>query len=413
MTEAANALDQARGHFAAGNTHFEAGRINAALAEFDAALALVPGRPSLLANRGAALCRLARWNEAVPALQAAVQADPSHADAWAALGLAQEALGQWAAAADGLQRAMALGLRSAALSLTLATCLLRLEQPAAALRSLDQALALDATLAEAWSVRGNLMRETGQLTDAARCFEQALAHGGDEALHRYYLASVRPGEPVPPHPPRAYVESLFDDYAPDFQHHLLQNLKYQAHSTLLTPLLEPLLAEGRRWSLALDLGCGSGLCGRLLAPVCDAVDGVDVSRVMVAQATACGAYRRVAHAELLPFLTESGEPADLIVAADVFIYVGAIDAVVLAAAQRLAPGGVLAFSVEQADPGHDLQLRPSLRYAHGQDAIERLAASCGLGVRALWAAAIREDQGQPVMGWYVLLQRAPAQAVNA
>jgi predicted TPR repeat methyltransferase len=193
--------------------------------------------------------------------------------------------------------------------------------------------------------------------------------GGDEALHRYYLASVRPGEPVPPHPPRAYVESLFDDYAPNSQHHLLQNLRYQAHSTLLAPLL----AEGRRWSLALDLGCGRGLCGRLLAPVCAAVDGIDVSRVMVEQVSASGAYRCMAHAELLPFLAQSDEPADLIVAADVFIYVGALDAVVPTAARRLAPGGVLAFSVEQADPGHDLQLRPSLRYAHGQSAIERLA----------------------------------------
>ena len=401
-------VDQARAHFATGNAHFEAGRFEAALSEFDAALALVPGRPSLLANRGATLCRLARWIEAVPALQAAVQEDPDHADAWAALGLAQEALGQWAAAADGLQRAMALGLRSAVLNVSLAVCQLRLEQPEPALRSLDQALALDTTLAEAWSMRGNLMREAGQLPEAARCFEQALAHGGDDALHRFYLASVRPGEPVPPHPPRAYVESLFDDYAPDFQHHLLQNLKYQAHSTLLAPLL----AEGRRWSLALDLGCGSGLCGRLLAPVCDAVDGVDVSHVMVKQATASGAYRRVAHAELLPFLEASDEPADLIVAADVFIYVGAIDAVVPAAARRLAPGGVLAFSVEQADPAHDLQLRPSLRYAHGRTAIEQLAASCGLGIRALWEAAIREDQGRPVMGWYVLLQRAEGALVT-
>lgn len=402
-----DAVGQARAHFAAGNAHFEAGRFEAALTQFDAALALVPGRPSLLANRGATLCRLARWSEAVPTLQAAVQADPSHADAWAALGLAQEALGEWAAGADGLQRAIALGLCSAVLSLTLATCQLRLEQPGPALRSIDQALALDATLAQAWSMRGNLMREAGQLMDAARCFEQALAHGADEPLHRYYLASVRPGEPVPAHPPRAYVESLFDDYAPDFQHHLLNDLKYQAHSTLLTPLLEPLLAEGRRWSLALDLGCGSGLCGRLLAPVCAAVDGVDVSRVMVAQARASGAYRQVAHAELLPFLAQSDGLADLIVAADVFIYVGALDAVLPAAARRLAPGGVLAFSVEQADPGHDLQLRPSLRYAHGRSAIEQLAASCGLQVRSLWAAAIRQDQCQPVMGWYVLLQRLP------
>ena len=68
-----DALDQARARFVSGNAHFEAGRLDEALADFDAALALAPGRPSLLANRGTTLCRLARWGEAVAALQAAVQ----------------------------------------------------------------------------------------------------------------------------------------------------------------------------------------------------------------------------------------------------------------------------------------------------------------------------------------------------
>jgi hypothetical protein len=134
---------------------------------------------------------------------------------------------------------------------------------------------------------------------------------------------------------------------------------------------------------------------------------------VVEQATASGDYRRVAHAELLPFLAQRDGLADLIVAADAFICVSALEAVVTAAARRLSPGGVLAFSVEQADPGHDLQLRPSLRCAHGRTAIEQLAASCGLVVRALWAAAIREDQGQPVMGWCMLLQHAEVKTANA
>ena len=121
-------VDRARAHFAAGNAHFEAGRFDAALVEFDAALAWVPGRPSVLANRGVTLCRLARWPEAVSTLEAALGADPDHADAWAALGLAQEALGRWADAVTALQRGLALGLRSAPLSLSLAVCLLRLAQ---------------------------------------------------------------------------------------------------------------------------------------------------------------------------------------------------------------------------------------------------------------------------------------------
>lgn len=64
--------------------------------------------------------------------------------------------------------------------------------------ALAQALDLDPTLAEAWSQRGSLLRELGRLPEAAHSFEQALAHGADEALHRFYLASVREdqGRPV-------------------------------------------------------------------------------------------------------------------------------------------------------------------------------------------------------------------------
>jgi predicted TPR repeat methyltransferase len=279
-------------------------------------------------------------------------------------------------------------------------CELRLERPREALQALDEALALDPTFAEAWSQRAHLMREAGELAEAERAYRQALQHGGDAELHRYYLAAVTDTREPPP-PPAAYARTLFDQYADEFQDHLLAQLKYTAPQTLI----DPLLADGRRFGRVLDLGCGTGLCGRLLAPHAGAIDGVDVSAAMVQRAQASGAYRRVLHGGLLELLNEAGEPADLVIAADVFIYVGALDAVFAAATQRLAPGGVFAFSVEQADPGRDLQLRPSLRYAHGRESVERLAAAHGLAVDALWAAPIREDQRQPVMGWYAHLRK--------
>ena len=37
--------------------------------------------------------------------------------------------------------------------------------------------------------------------------------------------------------------------------------------------------------------------------------------------------------------------------------------------------------------------------------LERLAAAHRLAVQALWEAPIRQDQGRPLMGWYVILQR--------
>lgn len=393
--------ERAKAHFFAGNAHFEAGRLDAARSDYEAALALVPGRPSVLANLGITLCRSGHWKDAIQRLDAALLADPTHTDAWAALGLAREALGEWAGAAHALRQALRLGAAQASLHLSLAMCELRLERPREALQALDEALAIDPAFAEAWSQRAHLMREAGELAEAEHAYRQALQHGADAELQRFYLAAVTDAREPPP-PPAVYARALFDQYADDFQDHLLAQLKYTAPQTLLTPLL----AGGRRFPHVLDLGCGTGLCGRLLAPHADAIDGVDVSAAMVQRARASGVYREVLHGGLLDALNAPGAAADLVVAADVFIYVGALDAVFAASAQRLAAGGVLAFSVEQADTGRDLQLRPSLRYAHGRESIERLAAAHGLVVDALWAAPIREDQRRPVMGWYAHLHKA-------
>lgn len=357
--------EQARALFVSGNAHAEAGRVDEAAADYEAALALVPGRPSLMGNLGLMRFHQQRWAEAIDLLTQAAAQDP-------------------------------------ALALTRAIALLRLNRLDEALAALDHTLALDARVAEAWSQRGHLMREAGHLDEAARCYRQALDCGAHAELHRYYLAAVQ-DVPEPPSPPEVYAQALFDDYADDFQDHLVHTLRYTAHETLL----QPLLAAGQRFARVLDLGCGTGLCGRLIAPLADAVDGVDIAPAMVEQARATGVYRRVDQGSLLPWLQDDDSPADLIVAADVFIYTGPLAPVFEAAVPRLAPGGVLAFSVEQADAGRALQLRPNLRYAHGRESLLALADRHGLAVQALWEAPIRHDQGRPVMGWYALLRAQP------
>ncbi len=357
-------LHQAREHFRAGVEHFEAARLGEALERFEAALALAPQRASVLANLGITLAALGRWVDAIDPLQRATAADPQHADAWLALG----------------------------------RCHAQLARPDDALEAYARALAIDPGLAQACSERGSLLRELGRLDEAAASFERAIALGADPELHRYYLASVR-GERPPAAPPRAYVEALFDQYAGEFDAHLKRALRYSAHETLVSPLLR----EGRRYHSVLDLGCGSGLCGALIRPVADAVRGVDLSEAMLVQARRLAVYDELHHRDIAAFLAETPRGADLVLAADVFIYVGELAEVFRSVRRVLVAGGCFALTVELCDDSDELRLLPSLRYAHSRAYLLRLAREHGFPVRESFVAALREEQRRPVDGLYLYL----------
>jgi predicted TPR repeat methyltransferase len=392
-------IAQSRVLFFEGIEHFENGRLEPARICFEKCQALTPGRPSVLGNLGVTLFHLRQWEAAIPVLGQATTADPSLAEAWACLGLANEAQGQWQAAAEALEKALALSPQQVRLWLSLGQVSLRLGNVENALRAFDRALQEDPSCAPAWSERGSLMRELHQFEEAACCFEKALALGGDPELNGFYLASVRDGDTLTT-PPRRYVEGLFDDYAADFQSHLVEKLGYRGFEVLLKPLLD----TGKRYGHVLDLGCGTGLCGPLIAPQADTIDGVDVSSAMLEQARKLGVYRELIHADLGEFLAATALRLDLILAADVFVYVGDLATVFRSARRILDPGGCLAFTVERANEGQDIQLLPSLRYAHSEAYVRRLADEARFTSVRISEAPIRHDQTTPIMGLYVYLE---------
>ncbi|MCM2328672.1 MAG: tetratricopeptide repeat protein [Lysobacter sp.] len=395
------ALEQARALFIEGIGHFEAGRYEPARECFEKALGLAPGRPSLLGNLGITLVHLRRWEEAVPLLQQTLAAEPASADAWACLGLASEGLGRWQEAVDALGKALEIAPDRAGLWLVVGNCQLRLGLTEDAVRAFDKAVELDPGSARAWSVRGTLMRELNRREEAALCFEKAIALGEDAELHNYFLAAVRDaGAPV--RTPRRYVEKLFDDYAADFDSHLVETLKYRGHESLLRPLLK----DGRHFRSVLDLGCGTGLCGKLLQGKADAVDGLDVSGAMLEQARKTGAYRELIHDELESFLAAAARHDDLVVAADVFGYLGDLEGAFRSIRRILLPGGILAFTVEVSRHLEEVKLLPSLRHAHSEPYLRRIAATTGLRWREMRRGVLREDQVSPVEALYVYLERA-------
>lgn len=359
-------FEQARTFFLQGLAHYEAGRFAPAERDFSASLALLPGRVSTLTNLGAARLKLGRTSDALEVLDEALAQEPGNVEAQ--------------------------GHR--------ATALAQLGRPEQALECLETLLDIDPALGHAWSLRGRLLKELGRLQEAALSFEQALANGADAELNRYFLAALG-GQGVPAAPPRLYVEDLFDSYAGDFEEHLVQVLNYRAPEVLV----ERLAATGRRFESALDLGCGTGLCGKLLRPLARRLEGVDLSGNMIARARKRGIYDRLEQADLADYLAAAHGRYDLVIAADVFIYVGALETVFAEVARLMEPGGVFCFSVEAAGEDEDIALRPSLRYVHSERYLRALALQSGFDLKATARHPIREDQQAPIPGLFAWLAR--------
>ena len=134
------------------------------------------------------------------------------------------------------------------------------------------------------------------------------------------------------------------------------------------------------------------------------LDGVDLSAGMLNQARTLGRYTELAQGDVAVHLQSTPHRHDLIVAADVFIYVGALDAVFAGVQRCLMPDGWFCFSVEAAEEDASFVLRSSLRYAHSARYLHRLAQQHGLAVRALEQHPLRRDEREGVQGLYAWLQ---------
>ncbi len=393
-----NPLEQARQHFMDGVAHHEQGRHAQAEQSFLAALALAPGRPSVLANLGLARLALGRPAEAMADFRQSLAADAAQPDLWAALAQLQADQKDWRAALESAAQALRHGESEPSLQRLCAEWHLRLGDAASALAAYRKAVALTPDDAAAWAGLGSLQRDLGQLADAAESFQRARDLGADAALMDYYLAAVRGQTQTAP--PRRYVQGLFDDYAPEFEQHLVGQLGYRAHLELVA-----LLPPERRFARCLDLGCGTGLCGRAVQPVVGHITGIDLAPRMIEEASRLGGYDLLEAADLHEFLRRPGPSYDLVTATDVFIYVGDLEPVFAALAPRMMPGGLLAFTLEDAPEGTGLQLQASLRYAHDPVQVRAQASQAGFVVLTEKQAPIRQQQRNPVMGRYLLLKR--------
>jgi predicted TPR repeat methyltransferase len=279
-----------------------------------------------------------------------------------------------------------------------AEMLLASGEPAQAAELLLGALELAPRWAAGWFRLGEMQEAAGLPDQAAQAWAMALKVEPADRLGAALKLELIGKAPAAATPPSAFVETLFDHYADSFEDSLVGKLGYGLPDFLWRAISK---ARPGRFRLALDLGCGTGLLGERLRPFVDRLEGYDISAGMLRKAKAKGIYDRLAKVDLQNF-SHTGDRADLVAAADVFIYLGALDRIVGAVAGMLAEDGLFAFSLETLAGGGDFALLPSRRYAHSEAYARRLLTANGLAVLSLESVIIRHDRRDPVEGLAVV-----------
>lgn len=188
-----------------------------------------------------------------------------------------------------------------------------------------------------------------------------------------------------------YAEDLFDRYADHFENHLVNFLQYKVPSIIKEKLqsLHP-----SRDSKVLDLGCGTGLLGKAIVDLFPNIVGVDISTNMIEETRKKKIYTTLYINDIHDFLVENTKKFDLILAADVFIYIGDLHAIFSSIRGSLESKGYFVFTIELSTQNNtsDHQLAKSGRFSHTLEYIEFLCKKVGFDIVDKEEIVLRQEK---------------------
>lgn len=218
--------------------------------------------------------------------------------------------------------------------------------------------------------------------------------------------------------PTDYVVGLYSTFAADFDKLLVEKLNYQTPGKI-RKLFDHELANDRtraKFSRCCDLGCGTGLSGLAFQSAVTSLVGIDLSPQMLDQARSRKCYEELHIGSIDTALQKIVEtpgydrnPFDLVLACDVFCYIGDLEDVFRVVHSALSSDGYFCFSVELLEErnaeGRSFQLHESARFCHTEAYVTELAKEHSFEISQLEMSDIRKNQGKEVNGLLVVLKK--------
>lgn len=412
------------------------GEGDAALAAFQEALRLEPAFAEALNNLGATLSEQKRYREALGCYQELVNRGQADAEVYANLARALRGAGQRDNAEEALRRAIRLrplypdayndlgnllndeGRHEEAIE-AYQQALQMKPQHKAALGNLARSYSamqrhvpameafralLEIAPQDVAALRGlaQSLAAVGQRTAAIERYEEVLQKDPNDGVSRHLLTALRGDTPQAAAP--GYAKAVFESYAANFEKHLTASLEYGLPQRI-PALLEQLDGEDAWYPKAIDLGCGTGLVGTQVRSYCEMLLGVDVAEAMLEKAREKAVYDQLLAGDIEAVMLAQTDRFDLVVCADVLVYLGDLLPLFQAVQSRCNRGASFVVSTELLEDG-DYRLLPSGRFAHGDDYVRRCADAAGLSVRHSDHIPLRKERGDWLTGGLYVLSAA-------
>ena len=380
-------------------------RLTAAISYMKRAIAINPNVASVHNNLGQVLDDWKDYEGAIASFNKALALNPNYVQALINRGDTYVRMMQYQAAIASYQQAITVSGGTAKLYHQLSSTQFHAKQWSAALNSIEQAISLAPTHSEYHYSHAMVLTMLGDNSRAIAALRTMQSLGGDAEVVNFHLAKLGVGK-GPSTAPVPYVVTLFDDFAPHFEADLIHQLQYQAHALVAAQVR---IAFPQGGLDILDLGCGTGLVGAELAAGKRLLVGVDLSAKMIAKAQEKNIYDSLVQAPIETYLANHLAGANprrfhAVVAADVFIYIGALESLFQAVHSSLIVGGFLVFSLEISS-ADNYYITSSGRYAHSPAYIQTLAQKTGFTVSSMQQHPLRLEQGVATQGLIVALQK--------
>ena len=277
----AAAPDHPRALHYAGVLAHQLGRSSDGIALMEKSLAAVPDRADWYSNLGIALQECGRLDDAIEAYHRAIALDPGHANAHSNLGVLLRANGKPVEAEAAYRAAIRLNPEHVDAHNNLGVLLNSLKRTEEAVACFCRAITLRPKHPEARRLLGLAYCTLGETDEAIRIFEEWLAEEPGSPIASHMLSACT-GRDIPARASNAYIERTFDTFAASFESKLAK-LAYRAPA-LVNAMLDDAGLEASKGLDVLDAGCGTGLCGPLVARYARRLTGIDLSAGMLAQA---------------------------------------------------------------------------------------------------------------------------------